>query len=82
MVSCPEDYPSHLSWVGRKVNPFDAEATFLSKAQECKDFGKPLNPCHVGIHWIALAEHSQMSTHLQWFQSSFSVFASICIGQN
>ena len=25
--------------------------------------------CHVGIHWIALAEHSQMSTHVPGFQS-------------
>ena len=27
-----------------------------------------LNPCHVGIHWIALAEYSQMSTHVPGFQ--------------
>ena len=30
-------------------------------------------PCHVGIHWIALTEYSQMSTHLPGFQS-FSGF--------
>ena len=29
-------------------------------------------PCHVGIHWIALAEHSQVSTHVPGFQSFFS----------
>ena len=38
-----------------------------SKAQGRKDFWKPLKPCHVGIHWIALAEYSQMSTHLPGF---------------
>ena len=26
-------------------------------------------PCHVDIHWIALAEYSQMSTHVLGFQS-------------
>ena len=26
-------------------------------------------PCHVGIHWIVLAEFSQMSTHVPGFQS-------------
>ena len=36
----------------------------LSKVQRCKDFSKSSKPCHVGIHWIALAEYSQMSTHV------------------
>ena len=26
---------------------------------------------HVGIHWIALVEHSRMSTHVPGFQSIF-----------
>ena len=29
----------------------------LSKAQGLKDFSKPSQPSHVGIHWIALAEY-------------------------
>ena len=29
-----------------------------SKAQGCKDYRRPSKPCHIGIHWIALAEHS------------------------
>ena len=29
-------------------------------------------PCHVGIHWIALAEYSQMSTHMPGFLSFVS----------
>ena len=29
------------------------------------------NTCHVGIHWIALAEYSLMSTHVSGFQSFF-----------
>ena len=45
-----------------------------SKAQGCKDFQKPSKHCHVGIHWIALAEYSQMSTHVPRFQSFFQVF--------
>ena len=32
-------------------------------------FWKPVNPCHVGIHWKDLAEYSQMSTYLPGFQS-------------
>ena len=40
----------------------------LSKAQECKILEKPLKPCRLGIHWKALVEYSQMSTHLPGFQ--------------
>ena len=32
-----------------------------------------VKPCHVGIHWIALTEFSQMGTHVAGFQS-FSGF--------
>ena len=53
----------------------------LSKAQGRKVFWKPFKPCHVGIHWIALAEYFQMSTHMPGFQSFFQVFAPFCIGQ-
>ena len=52
-----------------------------SKAQTRKYFWKPSKPCHVGIHWIALGEYSQMSTHVSGFQSSSSYFASFCIAQ-
>ena len=52
-----------------------------SKAQECKDFWKTSKPCHVGIHWIALTEYSQMSTHVPGFQSFHSFFVSLWIGQ-
>ena len=41
----------------------------LSKAQERKDVLKPSKSNHVGTHWIAVAEHSQISTHLPGFQS-------------
>ena len=44
----------------------------LSKAQGHKKFCKTSKPCHVGTQWIALAEHSQMSTHMPGFQSSYS----------
>ena len=40
-----------------------------SKAQRHKDFRKPSEPYHVGTHWIALTEYSQMSTHMPGFES-------------
>ena len=52
-----------------------------SKAQKCKDFWKPSKHCQVGIHLKALAEYSQMSTHLPGFRSFFRFFALYCIGQ-
>ena len=45
-----------------------------SKVQGCKDLWRQSLPCHVGIHWIALIEHSQMSTHVPRFQSNFLGF--------
>ena len=53
-----------------------------SKAQGRKDFWKPSKPCHVGIHWIALAEYSQMSTHVPGFQSFFIFFCIILYWPN
>ena len=47
-----------------------------SKAQRPKDLWKQANPCHVGIHWKALADFSQMSTHVSGFRSFFRFFAS------
>ena len=50
------------------VNPSNAVATFVqstgTKVYESK-------PCHFGIHWIALAEYSQMSTHMSGIQEMF-----------
>ena len=40
---------------------------FSSKAQGYKAFRKPSRPCRIGIHWIALARYSQMSTHVPGF---------------
>ena len=39
------------------------------KAHGCEDTWKPFEPCHVGIHWIALAEYSQMSINMPGFHS-------------
>ena len=47
-----------------------------------KDFWKPSKPYHVGIHWMALAEHSQMSTHVPGFQPFFSFFCIILYWPN
>ena len=35
-----------------------------------------LKPFHVGINWIALAEYSQMSTHMPGFSHFSAIFAS------
>ena len=35
-----------------------------AEAQGCNDLRKSSKPCHVGIHWIAFAEYSQMSAHV------------------
>ena len=41
------------------------------KAQGRKDFRKPSKPSHVSVQRVALAEDSQMSTHVPGFQSFF-----------
>ena len=46
-----------------------------SKEQGHKDIWKSSKPYHVGIHWIAPAEHSQMNTHMPRIRSFFSLFA-------
>ena len=46
----------------------------LSKAQELKNLWKSSKPYHLGIHWKALIEYSQMSTHLPGFRLFFSFF--------
>ena len=45
-----------------------------SKDQECQKMCKASKPYHVGTHWIALAEYSQMSTSMPGFQSIFQHF--------
>ena len=66
------------------INPSNAEATFV-KAQGCRDFFEMHRNLVIlvfnTIHWKALAESSQMSTHLPGFQSFVRFFASFCIGQ-
>ena len=66
-------------------NPFNL-LTFLllrlllSRAQEHKYFWKTPKPYHVGIHWIALTEFSQMNTICQGF-SQFLGFLIILYSQ-
>ena len=50
------------------INPSNAEVPFVKKYKDAKIFGKSAKPCHVGIHWKALAKYSRMSTHLPRFQ--------------
>ena len=51
------------------------------KAQGCKDFQKPSKSGQVGIHWKALAEYSQMSTHLPGFQSFFTFLQNFALAK-
>ena len=62
---------THFPCPGLSINPSDAEATFVHRHRY---FWKTFKPCHVGIHRIALAEYSQMRTHLPGFQSFVSFF--------
>ena len=64
-----------------RVNPSNAEV-LSSKVHGHKDLWKPSEPCHVGIHWIALAECCQMGTHVPGFRSLLLHFASFYIGQS
>ena len=48
-----------------------AETTFATWQKDAKFFENNLKPCCVGIHWKALPEYSQMSTHLTGFQLFF-----------
>ena len=52
------------------------------KAQENILFEKTSIPCHVGIHWKAFAEYSQMSTNLPGFRSFSRIFSSVCIDKS
>ena len=70
---------SSVRWTSTLTLPMPRPLS--SKAQGCKDVRKPSKPCHIGIHWIDLAEYSQMSTHLPGFQSFFKLFASFSIGK-
>ena len=63
--------------------PFQCWGYFRPLAQGCKDFWKPSKPWHVGIHWKALAECSQMSTHImQRSQLFIRLFASFWEAQH
>ena len=77
---CPN---KDVTGISRKLilNPSDAKATFVHSTRTQKIFEKPSRPCHVGIHWINPAKHSQMSTYMPGFRSFFSFFASFCVGK-
>ena len=48
---------------------------FCPRQHIAKNSWQSSKPCHVGIHWKALDEYYQMSTHVPGFQS-FSTFFS------
>ena len=52
--------------------------------KDAEIFEKHLEPVirySFGIHYIALTEYCQMSTHMPGFQSFFNFFASFCTGK-
>ena len=62
------------------VNPSNGKATYVQKTIP-KDFWKISKPCHVGIHCIALAEYSHMSTHMPGFRSFFNFLHSFLLAE-
>ena len=50
------------------ISPFDAEAPFLKGPKKEENFQYILKSCHIRMHWKALDEYYQMSTHLPGFQ--------------
>ena len=73
-VLISHDYPSAaVSDLHAQVLTLAMRKLLSAKAKGCKDLQKPSKSCHIGIHWIALAEYSQMSTHLPGL-SDFSGF--------
>ena len=74
-LSCDYHYNHVCSF-----NPLNAEAIFVQSAR-MQRLLKKSKPCHVGIHWMVLAEYSQMYTHVPGFQSFFRAFALFCIEQ-
>ena len=56
------------------IYPSNAKASFIQAQGSCKLFWKPSKPCHVCIHWKALAEYSQMITYVPGFQSFSPAF--------
>ena len=72
----PACYPlmQMTSW---HVSTSNDEANFV-QITRIQRFLKTFGPYHVGIHWISLAEYSQLSTHVLGFRS-FSGFLHLCI---
>ena len=68
-----------ISHQQHKGNPSNDEASF-GRIDVHTYIWKPSQTCHVGIHWIAHTEYSQMSM-CQGFSHFFRFFASFCIGK-
>ena len=71
--SCMVAHAPMLSNNGKQCLALTLPMPSLSFLQSTRthNLWKASKPCHVGIHWIALHEYSQMSTHLPGFQSFF-----------
>ena len=54
-----------------KIDPPNAEATFVQYTRTPRILKTIKTQCHVGIHWKALPEYFPLSTHVSRFQSFF-----------
>ena len=79
LIMDSKEKPVNKPFMISNVESPNDKATF---AQGHKYFWKPSLTCHVGIHWIALTEYSQMSTHVPGFQSFSGCFCIILYWQN
>ena len=68
--SCLSNSQLLIKWF---YNPSISEVTFV-QSKRWQLSWKPSKICHIGIHWKALAEHSQMSTQVPRLQSYFFLF--------
>ena len=66
-----------IDWVWPAAWRSDVLMPWQTSLAKYTVFWKPSKPCHVSIHWIALSEYSQMSTHVPGFQYFFHVFCII-----
>ena len=64
--------PQELAPAQYYLNPYNVKATFIQSTMT-QVFWKPSEPCRSGIHWIAFAEYSQMSTNFPGLRSFFNV---------
>ena len=74
-------YPCASYESSLRINPFHAEATYVQREKNVKTFENHLNPVFLVFIGKLSLSNDLMSTHVSWFKSFFSFFASFCIDQ-